>query len=59
VDHCGGVPFLILDGQFSRRTRPLVVAGPPRLKARMDTAMEVCFPGSTRVTRRFTHHRVG
>lgn len=54
VDHCGGVPFLILDGQFSRRTRPLVVAGPPGLKARMDAAMEVCFPGSTKVTRRFT-----
>src|SRR5919106_5855244 len=54
VDHCGGVPFLILDGQFSRRTRPLVVAGPPGLKGRMDAAMEVCFPGSTQVTRRFT-----
>jgi ribonuclease BN (tRNA processing enzyme) len=54
VDHCGGVPFLILDGQFSRRTRPLVVAGPPGLKDRIDTAMEVCFPGSTQVTRRFT-----
>jgi ribonuclease BN (tRNA processing enzyme) len=54
VDHFGGVPFLILDGQFSRRTRPLVVAGPPGLKARMDAAMEVCFPGSTQVTRRFS-----
>lgn len=54
VDHCGGVPFLILDGQFSRRTRPLVVAGPPGLKDRMAAAMEVCFPGSTQVTRRFT-----
>src|SRR2546428_13261981 len=29
-DHFGGLPFLILDGQFSRRTRPLVVGGPPR-----------------------------
>jgi len=27
VDHFGGVPFLILDAQFSRRTRPLLVAG--------------------------------
>jgi ribonuclease BN (tRNA processing enzyme) len=33
-DHFGGVPFLILDGQFTRRTRPLVVAGPPGLEAR-------------------------
>ena len=54
VDHCGGVPFLILDGQFSRRTRPLVVAGPSGLKDRIETAMEVGFPGSTQVTHRFT-----
>jgi ribonuclease BN (tRNA processing enzyme) len=54
VDHCGGVPFLMLDGQFNRRTRPLVVAGPPGLKDRMDAAMEVCFPGSTQVTHRFS-----
>lgn len=54
ADHFGGVPFLILDGQFSRRTRPLVVAGPPGLQKRMAAMMEVCFPGSTQVTRRFT-----
>lgn len=53
VDHFGGVPFLILDGQFSRRTRPLVVAGPPGLRARLEAAMEVGFPGSTTVERRF------
>ena len=29
-DHFGGLPFLILDGQFSRRTAPLLVAGPTR-----------------------------
>ena len=52
-DHFGGLPFLILDGQFSRRTRPLVVAGPPGVGPRVEAAMEVLFPGSTRVTRRF------
>jgi len=26
-DHFGGLPFLILDGQFSRRTRPLTLVG--------------------------------
>jgi ribonuclease BN (tRNA processing enzyme) len=52
-DHFGGIPFLVLDGQFSRRTRPLVVAGPPGTEARVETAMEVFFPGSTGVTRRF------
>jgi ribonuclease BN (tRNA processing enzyme) len=53
-DHFGGLPFLVLDGQFSRRTRPLVVAGPPGVRQRVDAAMEVLFPGSTAVTRRFT-----
>lgn len=52
-DHFGGVPFLILDGQFSRRARPLVVAGPPGVRARVEAAMEVLFPGSAAVARRF------
>jgi ribonuclease BN (tRNA processing enzyme) len=52
-DHFGGLPFLILDGQFRRRTRPLVVAGPPGVRPRVESAMEVFFPGSTRVARRF------
>ncbi len=52
-DHFGGVPFLVLDGQFSRRTRPLVVAGPPGTRARVEAAMGIFFPNSTRVTRRF------
>ena len=53
VDHFGGVPFLVLDGQFSRRTRPLIVAGPPGTRARIEATMELLFPGSTAVTRRF------
>jgi ribonuclease BN (tRNA processing enzyme)/RimJ/RimL family protein N-acetyltransferase len=52
-DHFGGLPFLILDGQFSRRTRALSVAGPPGVRERVEAAMEVLFPGSSRVTRRF------
>jgi ribonuclease BN (tRNA processing enzyme) len=52
-DHFGGLPFLVLDGQFSRRTRPLVMAGPPGTRARVEAAMEVLFPGSTGVFRRF------
>jgi ribonuclease BN (tRNA processing enzyme) len=52
-DHFGGLPFLVLDGQFSRRTRPLVVAGPPGVRDRVERAMEVLFPGSSRVERRF------
>jgi ribonuclease BN (tRNA processing enzyme) len=52
-DHFGGVPFLVLDGQFGRRERPLVVAGPPGTTERVPAAMEVLFPGSSRATRRF------
>jgi ribonuclease BN (tRNA processing enzyme) len=52
-DHFGGLPFLILDGQFSRRERPLVIAGPPGLRTRVMDAMEVLFPGSSSVDRRF------
>ena len=52
-DHFGGLPFLILDGQFSRRTAPLLVAGPPGIRARLAGAMETLFPGSSQVSRRF------
>ena len=53
VDHFGGIPQLILDGQFRRRTAPLTVAGPQGLAARLTDAMEVMFPGSSTVRRRF------
>jgi ribonuclease BN (tRNA processing enzyme) len=52
-DHFGGLPFLVLDRQFTRRTSPLVVAGPPGLRERVERAMEVLFPGSSRVEPRF------
>ena len=52
-DHFGGVPFLILDAQFSRRARPFVIAGPPGVRARVEAAMEALFPGSTAVQRKF------
>jgi ribonuclease BN (tRNA processing enzyme) len=53
-DHFGGLPFLILDAQLvSRRTAPLTIAGPPGTAARLEQAMEVFFPGSSKVERRF------
>ncbi len=52
-DHFGGLPFLILDGQFSRRSEPLLVAGPPGTRARLTEAMETLFPGSSGARRRF------
>ena len=52
-DHFGGLPFLILDGQFRRRELPLVVSGPPSTRARVEAAMEILFPGSVAGRRRF------
>ncbi|MBI3705325.1 MAG: MBL fold metallo-hydrolase [Rhizobiales bacterium] len=47
-DHFGGLPFLLLDAQFlARRDRPLLIAGPPGTRARLDTALEVFFPKSS------------
>jgi ribonuclease BN (tRNA processing enzyme) len=52
-DHFGGLPFLILHGQFNRRTEPLTVVGPPGTGQRLAEAMECMFPGSAAATRRF------
>jgi ribonuclease BN (tRNA processing enzyme) len=53
-DHFGGLPFFLLDAQFvARRTRPLVVAGPPGLAERTRAALEVFFPGSSATNWRF------
>ena len=52
-DHFGGIPFIVLDGQFSRRSRRLLVAGPPGVAERVAQAMEVLFSGSSRVQRKF------
>ncbi len=44
-DHFGGLPFLLLDGQFlARREKPLLIAGPPGTRTRLDAALEVLFP---------------
>ncbi|WP_432044484.1 MBL fold metallo-hydrolase [Streptomyces asiaticus] len=55
-DHFGGLPFLVLDGQFRRRTRDLTVVGPPGTGDRLTRAMEALFPGSSGVRRRFDVH---
>jgi ribonuclease BN (tRNA processing enzyme) len=53
-DHFGGLPFLVLDGQFHGRADPLTVVGPPGTAARLHVAMEYLFPGSAAARRRFT-----
>jgi ribonuclease BN (tRNA processing enzyme) len=54
-DHFGGLSFLILDAQFySRRTTPLTLVGPPGFRDRLCQVMELFFPGSSTVRRKFT-----
>jgi ribonuclease BN (tRNA processing enzyme) len=54
ADHCGGVPFFMLDAQFvTRRTRPLTIAGPPPIKDWFPRVMETAFLGSSRSTKKF------
>ena len=45
--------ILILDGQFSRRSRHLRIVGPPGLTRRVTEAMEIFFPGLSRTRRKF------
>jgi ribonuclease BN (tRNA processing enzyme) len=52
-DHFGGLPFLLLDAQFSRRTRPLVIAGPQGIEMRLTQVMETLFENSSRTKQRF------
>lgn len=54
-DHFGGLPFFMLDAQLiSKRSRPLIIVGPPGTKRRMVQAMEIFFPGSSQVQQKFS-----
>ncbi|PAY09872.1 MULTISPECIES: MBL fold metallo-hydrolase [Bradyrhizobium] len=52
-DHFAGLPFFLLDAQFSRRTRPLVIAGPEGIETKLPAVMEVMFEHSSRTKQRF------
>ena len=52
-DHFAGLPFLLLDAQFIRRTRPLVIAGPEGIETRLPQLMEVLFENSSKTKQRF------
>jgi ribonuclease BN (tRNA processing enzyme) len=52
-DHFGGLPFLLLDAQFTRRTRPLVIAGPSGIETRLPQLMEALFEHSSKTKQRF------
>ena len=52
-DHFAGLPFFLLDAQFSRRTRPLVIAGPEGIETRLAQVMEALFEHSTKTQQKF------
>lgn len=46
-DHCGGIPFMLLDAMIgARRTRPLTIVGPTGTEAHLARLQEALFPGS-------------
>ena len=53
-DHCGGVPFLLIDAMLAaKRARPLVVAGPSGTREHLAVLREALFPGSASMTPKF------
>jgi ribonuclease BN (tRNA processing enzyme) len=52
-DHFAGLPFLLLDAQFTRRTRPLIIAGPEGIETRLAQAMEALFENSSKTKQKF------
>lgn len=52
-DHFAGLPFLLLDAQFTRRTRPLTIAGPEGIEIRLKQAMEALYENSSTTQQKF------
>ncbi|MBR0691660.1 MBL fold metallo-hydrolase [Bradyrhizobium lablabi] len=52
-DHFAGLPFFLLDAQFSRRTRPLVIAGPAGIETKLPQVMEAMFEHSSKTKQRY------
>ena len=52
-DHFAGLPFFMLDAQFGRRSRPLVIAGPEGIEMRLTQVMEALFEHSSRTKPKF------
>lgn len=54
-DHFGGLPFFMLDAQLhSKRRETLTIVGPQGTKQRLNDAMEIMFPGSSGIERKFS-----
>ncbi len=52
-DHFGGLPFFLLDAQFTRRVQPLTIAGPLGIKRKLIALMEALFENSSKTQQRF------
>ena len=52
-DHFAGLPFFLLDAQFGGRGRPLVIAGPQGIDARLREVMEALFEHSSKTRQKF------
>jgi ribonuclease BN (tRNA processing enzyme) len=58
-DHCGGVPFMLMDAMLAaKRTRPLVIAGPKDTQARLYEISEALFPGMHVMRPKFPLHYI-
>lgn len=58
-DHCAGVAFVLMDAMLgSKRTTPLVVAGPQGTRERMEALREALFPGSHVMKPKFPYEYV-
>jgi ribonuclease BN (tRNA processing enzyme) len=53
-DHCGGIPFLLLDAMLgARRTTPLTILGPAGTREHLQRLQDALFPGSAEMVPRF------
>tara|TARA_R110002110_G_scaffold230963_2_gene446844 strand:+ start:4458 stop:5222 length:765 start_codon:yes stop_codon:yes gene_type:complete len=53
-DHCGGVPFLLMDSMLgAKRERPLTIVGPRETEKRMGDVSEALFPGMRKMSPKF------
>jgi ribonuclease BN (tRNA processing enzyme) len=52
-DHFAGLPFFLLDAQFSRRTKPLTIAGPEGIETRLAQVMEALFEHSSKTRQHY------
>ena len=54
ADHCSGIPSMLMDAMLgAKRTKPMIIAGPPDTEVRMREMIEVMLPGSSGMVPKF------